>query len=125
GEGPQLVHHRIDGVLQLEDLAARLRGDLLAEVAVRDRGRDVGDVPHLAGEVAGHGVHRVGEVLPRAAHALDVGLTAQLAFRADLARHAGDFRGERVQLIDHRVDGVLLREDLAPHVDGDLLGETA
>ncbi len=45
-------------------------------------------------EVAGHGVHRVGEVLPRARHTLHLGLAAQLAFGAHLARHPRHFRGE-------------------------------
>ena len=36
-----------------------------------------------------------------------LGLPAELAFGADFARHARDFRGEAVELIDHRVDGVL------------------
>ena len=47
----QLVDHRVDGVLQLEDLAAHVDGDLLRQVAVGDRGRHLGDVAHLAGEV--------------------------------------------------------------------------
>ena len=38
---------------------------------------------------------------------LHVGLPAELAFGADFARHARHFRGERAELIDHRVDGVL------------------
>src|SRR5688572_32111745 len=37
----------------------------------------------------------------------DFGLTAELSFRSDLARHARDFRREGVELIDHRVDRVL------------------
>ena len=52
---------------------------------------------------------------------LHVRLAAELAFGADLARHARDLGGERAELIDHRVDGVLQLEDLAVHVDGDLL----
>ena len=40
-------------------------------------------------------------------------LAAELAFGADLARDAGHFGGEAVELIDHRVDGVLQLEDLA------------
>jgi hypothetical protein len=48
GEGAELVHHRVDGVLELQDLAAHVHGDLLAEVAVGDGGRDLRDVAHLA-----------------------------------------------------------------------------
>ena len=54
-----------------------------------------------------------------------LGLAAELAFGADLARHARHFGGERAQLIDHRVDGVLELQDLAAHVDGDLLRQVA
>ena len=49
------------------------------------------------------------------------GLAAELALGADLAGDAGDLVGERRQLVDHRVDGVLELEDLAARVDGDLL----
>ncbi len=66
GERGQLVHHRVDGVLQLEDLAAGVHVDLLRQVALGDRGGHLGDVADLGGQVAGHGVHRVGEVLPGA-----------------------------------------------------------
>ena len=85
----------------------------------------VGDVAHLRGQVAGHRVDRLGQVLPGAGHALHVGLAAELAFGADLARHARHFGGERRQLVDHRVDGVLQLEDLALDVDGDLLRQVA
>ena len=81
----QLIDHRVDGVLQLEDLAAHVDGDLLRQVAVGDRGGDLGDVAHLAGQVAGHRVDVVGEVLPRAGDAAHLGLAAELAFGADFA----------------------------------------
>ena len=42
-----------------------------------------------------------------------VGLAAQLAFGAHFAGHAGHFRGERAELIHHRVDGVFQFEDFA------------
>src|SRR5207245_2579125 len=125
GEGVELVDHRVDGVLELEDLTLDVDGDLPREVAVGDRGGDVGDVADLAGEVACHRVHVVGEVLPRAADALDVGLAAELAFGADLAGDTGHLVGEGVELVDHRVDGVLELEDLALDVDGDLPREVA
>ena len=68
---------------------------------------------------------RVGQVLPRAGDARHVGLAAELAFGADLARDARHLGGERAELIHHRVDGVLELEDLALHVDGDLLRQVA
>ena len=36
------------------------------------------------GQVAGHGIHAVGQVLPRASNTLNDRLPAQFAFRADL-----------------------------------------
>ena len=124
GERVQLIDHRVDGVLQREELALHVDRDLLAEVAVRDRGGDLGDVSHLAGQVAGHEVDVVGEVLPDAAD-LDGhrgGLT-ELAFGAHLAGDPGHLGDEPVELVDHRVDGVLQLEHLAAHVGGDLLAQ--
>ena len=100
-------------------------GDLLRQVAVGDGRGHLGDVAHLAGQVAGHRVHAVGQVLPGAGHALHLGLAAELAFGADLAGHAGHLGGEGAELVDHRVDGVLQLEDLALDVDGDLLRQVA
>jgi hypothetical protein len=51
------------------------------------------------------------------------GLPAELAVGADLARHPRHLRGERVQLIEEHVDRALQLEDLALHVDRDLLRE--
>src|SRR6185503_7525367 len=121
----ELVDHRVDRVLQLEDLALHVDRDLAREVARGDGLRDVGDVSDLRRQVAGHGVHGLGQVLPRARHARDLGLTAQAAFRSDLACDARHFRRERRELVDHRVDRVLELEDLAFHVDRDLSREVA
>src|SRR5439155_166599 len=125
GEGAQLIHHRVDRVLELQDLALHVLRDFLRVFAFGHGGHDLGDVAHLVGQVGGHEVHAVGEVLPRARDAGNARLPAELALRADLAGHARHFRGERAQLIDHRVDDVLDLEDLAPHVDGDLLRQVA
>ena len=125
GKGVELVHHGIDGVLQLEDFAAHVDGDLAGQVAARHGGGHLRDVAHLVGQVAAHGVDRVGQVLPGAGDARHDRLAAELAFGADLARHARHFRRERAQLIDHRVDGLFQLEDLATHVDGDLLRQVA
>src|SRR5207237_10030276 len=85
---PNLVHHGVDGVFQLEDLALDVDRDLLREVAGGDGRGHLGDVAHLAGQVPGHEVHAVGQVLPGAGDALDVGLPSELALGADLARVA-------------------------------------
>ena len=94
GERAELVDHRVDRVLELEDLALDVDGDLLREVAVRDRGRDRGDVAHLLGQRGGHEVDVVGQVAPGAGDALHLGLAAELALGADLAGDAGDLGGE-------------------------------
>src|SRR5690606_5325608 len=110
---------------QLENLSLDVDGDLLRQVAGGHRGGDFGDVADLAGEVGGHRVDVVGKVLPGATDPGDLRLTAELSFGADLARHAGHFAGKSVELVDHRVDGVLQLEDLSLHVDGDLLRQRA
>ena len=126
GEPVQLVDHGVHGVLELQELAPHVGGDLLAQVAVGDRGGHLGDVTHLAGQVAGHQVDVVGELLPHATHLDGVGGgLAQPALGADLAGHAGDLGDEAVQLVDHPVDGVLELQHLALDVGGDLLAQVA
>ena len=46
-------------------------------------------------------------------------------FGADFLRDARDFRRERAQLVDHRVDGFLQLQDLAADVDRDLARQVA
>src|SRR5690606_6000342 len=125
GERVELVDHRRAEERRVGDLALHVDGDLLGQVAARHRGGDLGDVAHLAGEVAGHRVDGVGQILPGTADAFHLRLAAEAPFGADLARHAGDLAGERVELVDHRVDGVLELEDFAAHLDGELLGQVA
>ena len=57
----------------------------------------VGDVAHLGRQVRRQPVHGLGQVLPRAADALDLRLAAELALLADLARDARDLVGERAR----------------------------
>ena len=125
GERVELIDHRVDGFLELENLAAHVDRDLLRQVAVGDGDGHIGDVANLVGEVRGHRVDVVGEILPGAGHAGHLRLAAELAFGADLAGHAADLGGEGVELIDHRVDRVLQLQNFALHVDGDLRGEIA
>ena len=125
GEGVELVHHGVERFLQLQDFARHVHGDLLGEVAAGDRGRDVGDVAHLRGQVRGHEVDVVGEILPGAGDAGHLGLAAELAFGADLARDARHFGGKGIELIHHRVDGVLQLQDFATDVHRDFAREVA
>src|SRR5207253_2795072 len=116
----ELVHHRVDGVLELEDFAAYLDRDLARSDARREGGRDVGDVADLRGQARGHEADAVGQILPRAGDARHLGLAAELAFGADFARDAGHLRRERVQLVHHRIEGVLELENFAAYLDRDL-----
>src|SRR4026209_245725 len=100
-ERSELVHHRVDGVLQLQHLAFHVHRDLAREVARGHRLRHVGNVAHLGRKVAGHEVHRLGRVLPGTGHALHVGLSADVSFGSDLARHPRHFRRERSQRVHH------------------------
>ena len=86
---------------------------------------DFGDVSDLAGEVAGHGVDRVGEILPGSGDAGHVGLAAEPAFGSHFAGHARHFAGEPVELVDHRVDGFFQQQNFAADVDRDLLRKVA
>ena len=121
----QLVHHRVDGVFEFENFALHVHRDLARQVAARHGRCHFGDVSHLAGQVAGHEVDVVGEILPGAGHAGHLRLAAQLAFGADFAGHARHFAGERVELVHHRVDGVLQLKNFALHVDRDLARQIA
>src|SRR5262249_27323775 len=124
-EGVELIDHGVDGVLQLENFAVDIDGDLARQIAAGDGGGDLGDVADLRREVGRHRADVVGVPLPDAAHAFCLGLAAELAVGADLAGHARYFRREGVELIDHGIERVLELEDLAADVNGDLLGQVA
>ena len=121
----QVADHLVELVLEHRDLAAGLDADLPCQVALGHRRRHVGDRAHLIGQVRGELVDVVGEVLPDAGDLGRLRLAAELALDPDLARHARDLGGEPVELVDHRVDGVLELEELALDVGGDLLAEVA
>src|SRR6187455_116520 len=88
----QLVHHVVDRVFQFETLTLHVHHNLAGQVAAGDCRGHLGDVADLVGEVAGHGVDVVGQVLPGTGHARHDSLAAQLAFGADFACYARDFR---------------------------------
>src|SRR5262249_59434382 len=109
-----------DGVPEPQLFASHVDRDLAREVAARDGRGDVGDVSDLSGEVRGHRVDVVGEILPGAGHSRYERLTTELALGADLACHAADLGREAIELVHHRVDGVFELQNLSLHVDGDL-----
>src|SRR5262249_55842776 len=115
----------VDGLFQLQDLTLDVHRDLAAQVTTSHGGGDLGDVAHLRREVRGHGVDGVSEVLPGAGHTGHYCLATQAALGADLAGHPRHLRGERTQLVHHRVDSFLELKDLATDIDGDLLREVA
>ena len=125
GERTQLIHHRIDGVLQFENFAPRIRRDFARQIAFGHRRGHISDISHLAGQITGHVVDVVGQIFPRAADALHIGLAAQFAFGADFAGDAGDFRGERTELVNHRIDGVFQFQNFAPRIRRDFLAQIA
>ena len=125
GEGVELIDHGVDGVLQLENFAAHVDCDFAREIAIGDGGGDFGDVADLGGQVAGHGIHGIGQIFPDAADASHIGLAAELAFGTDFAGDARHFAGEGIELIDHGVDGVLQFENFAAHIDGDFARKIA
>ena len=99
-----MIHHHVDGVLQLEEFTFDIDRDFLGQVAIRDRSCDGGNIAHLRGQIAGHQVHVLGQILPGSGHAFDFGLAAELALRSDFARHPRHLGSERAELIDHGVD---------------------
>jgi len=57
GERVELVHHRVDGVLEFENFSLHVYRDFARQVATGHGGRHLSDVTDLASEVSGHGVH--------------------------------------------------------------------
>src|SRR5205823_435956 len=100
-------------------------GDLLRQITACDGGRHFRDVPHLAGKITRHRIHRISQVFPRAGHTAHVGLTAQFSFTADLSGDARYFRSEGTELVHHRVDGVFQLQDFPTDIDRDFLREIA
>ena len=113
GERRELVDHRVDRGLQLQDLAAGVHVDLLRQVALGHRRGDLGDVADLAGQVVRHRVDVVGQVLPGARHVRHGGLAAEHALGAHLAGHPGHLAGECAERVDHAVDRLGERRHLA------------
>ena len=93
-EAVELIHHGVDRVLQLQNFAARIHGDLRREIAFGNSCSDARDVAHLSGQVARHGIHAFGEIFPGSGYALDFRLASQFAVGSHLTGHTRDFRSE-------------------------------
>src|SRR5262249_32010714 len=102
-----------------------VNGDLLGQVAVGDGRRDRGDVSDLGGEVTGHEVDAVGEVLPGTGNTFHLSLSAELPFGTHFTGDAAHFRREGPELFDHGIHALPEPLPFAFHVDGDLLGQVA
>src|SRR3546814_16178 len=79
----------------------------------------------LEGKVGGKSVNMVGKVLEGAGDALDLGMAAELAHGADLARHRRHRGGEGGKLLNHPVHDLADSQELAAqreHVDLDRHG---
>ena len=63
------------------------------------------ELSNLVRQIATHGVDGIREVFPCTGNARHDRLSTQLSICSDLARDARHFRGERTQLIHHRIDG--------------------
>src|SRR5207245_337644 len=113
----QLVDHRVDGVFEQENFAAYVHRDLLRKVAAGDSGRNFSNVPYLSRQVACHKVNRIRKVFPGSCNARYLRLTTQLAFGSDFASYTRYLACEGVELIDHRIDGVLQLKNFTLNVD--------
>ncbi|MNO61457.1 hypothetical protein D3C76_521070 [compost metagenome] len=113
GKAIELVHHGVDGVLQLHDFALGFHGNLAPQVAFGHRRRHVGDVAHLIGQVGRHAVDRVGQIFPGSTDACHLGLATELAVSPHFASHARHFVGKGRELVHHRVDGFLELENFS------------
>ena len=77
--------------------------DLARKIAFSHRRSNFRDVANLIGQVRGHGIDGIGQILPGARHAGHHRLAAQLSFRTNFAGHARHFARKRIELVHHRV----------------------
>ena len=125
GERIKLIHHRVDGVLQLQNFPLHVYGDLSGEVPISYGSGHLRNISDLCGKITGHRVDAVGQILPSACNPPHFGLTSKFAFSTHFASHAGYFGCKRAKLIDHRVDSIFQLQNLAANIDSDFPGKIA
>jgi hypothetical protein len=82
-EGAELIDHRVDRFLELQNFAAHIDGDFLGEVAIGHGDGDFGDIADLGGQVGGHRIDALGQLFPDARCLFYLGLSAEFALGAD------------------------------------------
>ena len=114
----QVADHFVDRVFEGGDFALSFDGHRARQVALGDRGRHFRDRTYLCREVSGELIDVFGQPLPRACRARDFRLSAEHSFDADLTRNARHLLGEGCERVDHAVDRIGERCDLALRIDG-------
>lgn len=120
-ERRKLVHHGVDGVLELQHLALDIDGDSLCQIARGNSLRYAGDGPHLVRKIGRHDlqpeqhlayilssitttyVDVISELRPSASHANDVRLATEFALRPDLQSDSRHFGSEARELPHHGI----------------------
>ena len=125
GEGGKCIGHVIDGFSESGDFTFRFHREVLGQFAVGDGGHDLHDTAHLFCKVRGHNIDVVGEVFPGSRDSGHLRLASEFSVSAHFAGHAGNFCGEGVELVDHRVDGVFQLKNFALHVYRDFARQVA
>ena len=90
-EGVELIHHRVNGVLEFKNFAFYVYRDLARQIAASHGRSHFSNVSHLSREVSGHGVDGVRKILPSSRHSRDNGLAAEFAVSANLAGYTRHF----------------------------------
>ena len=116
----ELIHHGVDGVLQLQNFAAHIHRDLARQVAVGHGRGHFGDVADLRRQVAGHGVDRS----VRSFHTPPTPFTSACPPSLPSVPTSRATRvtslANAVELVHHGVDGVLQLQNFAARVHRDL-----
>src|SRR5260370_6047707 len=117
GESVELIHHRVNGVLEFENFALHVDGDFGQKIAPGHSRSDYRDVSDVAGQVSAHRVHGVRQVLPRSCDSRDVSLPSETPLRTYFTSHAGYFANEAVELIHHCVQCFFQLKNFSANID--------
>ncbi len=118
-EAVQLIHHRVDRVLQLQNFSAYVDGNLARQVAARNSGGYLCNTAHLVGKVGRHYVYVIGQILPGTCDTRHARLASELSFGTYFPRYPRYFGRKAVELIHHRIDRVFQLQDFAFYIHGD------